>query len=86
MSCPSLPTTPATSLPPSKKQLLIGHIKRTLVFYNHFHLAEEKATIKSLLQDCSVCEEGFQQLVRRTWAQLTDEARDGLWSLMPVLT
>lgn len=78
------------SLPPPcphpKKQLLIGHIKRTLVFYNHFHLVEEKATIKRLLQDCSACEAGFQQLVGRTRAQLTDEARGGLWSLMPMLT
>lgn len=31
-------------------------------------------------------EAGFQQLVQRTWEQLTDEALYGLWSLMPVLT
>lgn len=31
-------------------------------------------------------EAGFHQLVLRTWQQLTDEAQDALWSLMPVLT
>lgn len=31
-------------------------------------------------------EAGFHQLVLRMWQQLTDEAQDGLWSLMLVLT